>query len=213
MNNPYMESKYANIYDAAVTKYPIIKTLRVQEKNILIKLFKKHLKNNDIVLEIGAGTGYYSLNIAKQVRKLTAIEPSKEMINIMKKKIDDENIKNIEIIEDGFLQYKTTKKFDKVICCGVLDFIDKPKEFIEKCLSMTKTNGTVIFTIPNKSLFYGIYEISFRLQNSKVYNSSEKQIKKWFGKYNVDVYNAGFKTKINKGLILIVVIEKRLIDG
>ncbi len=213
MNNPYMESKYSTMYDDAITKYPLIKTLRTQEKDILINLFKKYLRKNDVVLEIGAGTGYYSLNISKQVKKLTAIEPSKGMIAILKKKINEENIKNIDTIKMGFLRYKTTKKFDRVICCGVLDFIDKPKEFIEKCLNMTKMNGTLIFTIPNRSIFYGMYKFVFRLQDSKVYNSTEKQIKKWFGKYNIDVYNTGFKTKINKGLILIVVIEKRLIDG
>lgn len=206
MKNPY--SEWALNYDDVVTKYPVVRTIRFQEQTILYSLFKRYFKAKDDILDVGAGTGYYSLGIAKNVRSLTALDPSKEMLFILKNKISKNNIKNIHIINDDFLKHKFNKKFDNVISIGVLEIIKAPKEFIEKCLNLTKDNGVVIILVPNKSFWFGIYKFLFKLQNVKPNCYSEDQIKDWFKDYNVKTYETGLKLRFTKGLSLIAVIEK-----
>jgi ubiquinone/menaquinone biosynthesis C-methylase UbiE len=65
----------------------LIKTVREQESKTINDLFEKYLGKDDHVLEIGVGTGYYSMNIALRVRSLIALEPSAAMLNFLKKKI------------------------------------------------------------------------------------------------------------------------------
>ena len=51
------------------------------------------------VLDIGAGTGAWAVLLSKSVRKITAVEPSSEMREILKENLENEGINNVEIID------------------------------------------------------------------------------------------------------------------
>jgi SAM-dependent methyltransferase len=53
------------------------------------------------VLDIGAGTGAWAILLSKYVRKVTAVEPSAEMREILKENLEKESIGNVEVI-NGF---------------------------------------------------------------------------------------------------------------
>lgn len=55
------------------------------------------LKGSSTVLDIGAGTGLFSKPLAENGHIVTAVEPSAEMISIMKKTITPENLISIRI--------------------------------------------------------------------------------------------------------------------
>jgi 16S rRNA (adenine1518-N6/adenine1519-N6)-dimethyltransferase len=71
------------------------------------------LKPNDLVLEIGPGTGSLTEKIAKSVDKVIAVEKDRNMISILKERFKD--IKNIEVIEADILKYQIEFKSYKVI--------------------------------------------------------------------------------------------------
>ena len=54
------------------------------------------LKSDDIVLEIGPGLGVLTIELAKRVKKVIAIEKDRRMCEILKKVLKD--YKNVEII-------------------------------------------------------------------------------------------------------------------
>jgi len=51
-----------------------------------------NLKKTDTVLDIGCGTGRLAIPIAKKVRKVCALDTSREMIKIVKKCVEEETI-------------------------------------------------------------------------------------------------------------------------
>jgi hypothetical protein len=57
------------------------------------------MKSDDILLDIGAGGGRYTLPLACQLREVIAVEPSAKMRSVMKEGIQDQNIHNISIID------------------------------------------------------------------------------------------------------------------
>ncbi|MFV9511128.1 class I SAM-dependent methyltransferase [Tepidibacillus sp. LV47] len=57
------------------------------------------LKKEDTVLDLGAGTGYFSLPIAKLVKKVIAVDVSEEMLSHLKQEMKREKIDNIEMIQ------------------------------------------------------------------------------------------------------------------
>ncbi|KZX10643.1 class I SAM-dependent methyltransferase [Methanobrevibacter filiformis] len=52
------------------------------------------------VLDLGCGEGSVTLKIAKQVKKVTALDKSKEMLKLLRNKAENLEINNIEYIEE-----------------------------------------------------------------------------------------------------------------
>lgn len=76
-------------------------------QNYLIDDFKRKkiiefakLSKNDIVLEIGPGIGTLTTELAKKTKKVVAIEQDKKIYDILKQRIEDESIDNIELINE-----------------------------------------------------------------------------------------------------------------
>ncbi len=69
------------------------------------------LKNTQelTMIDLGCGTGATSIHAMKKFKKVYGIDVSLEMIRQAKKKIPDDNPKNIEFINAGFLSYKHTE--------------------------------------------------------------------------------------------------------
>jgi FkbM family methyltransferase len=82
------------------------------------ELFMQNLKDGDIVFDIGANVGYYTLLASKIVGsngKVVAFEPDKENFSLLKENLDLNNCQNIEIREEavsdenGLIAFNTEK--------------------------------------------------------------------------------------------------------
>ncbi len=70
------------------------------EKKMISKIIETaELSKNDIVLEIGPGTGNLTLELAKRAKKVLAIEKDLRMIEILKKMLENEKVANVKIIK------------------------------------------------------------------------------------------------------------------
>jgi 16S rRNA (adenine1518-N6/adenine1519-N6)-dimethyltransferase len=68
------------------------------DKKVLKKIIETaELSKNDLVLEIGPGIGNLTIEMAKRVKKVIAVEKDKRMIGILKENLKD--FENVEIIE------------------------------------------------------------------------------------------------------------------
>jgi len=66
------------------------------------------LKKDDIILEVGPGFGTLTLELAKRVKKVIAVEQDKILIKALQENLKKENINNVEIIEGSVLKLPTT---------------------------------------------------------------------------------------------------------
>ncbi|MCX8034400.1 MAG: class I SAM-dependent methyltransferase [Thermodesulfovibrio sp.] len=104
--------KYPLPYDESV--YP--RTLSVLEK---IKKVGCSFKDK-YILEIGSGTGVYTLPIAKEAKKVVAVDPSDEMLKILKEQTMIYDVVNIETYKNFWHEIDIDrtgfrKKFDIVL--------------------------------------------------------------------------------------------------
>jgi len=88
-----------------------IRPSREQGQNFLINrdvlddmVAAADLKKDDIILEVGPGFGVLTLELAKRVRMVIAVEQDKILINALQENLEKENINNVEIIEGNVLQ-------------------------------------------------------------------------------------------------------------
>ena len=69
---------------------------------------------NDVVLEIGTGIGTLTNELAKKAKKVIAIEQDENICKILTKRLKDEKIDNVELINDDALKVDFPK-FNKII--------------------------------------------------------------------------------------------------
>jgi ubiquinone/menaquinone biosynthesis C-methylase UbiE len=106
----YTDIEEVKVYDLQMRK---LRDIGTESKNI--KEFLK-IKNSDLVLEIGTGTGELALNISAHCKRLIAIDVSKTMIHFARTKAEIQNKKNIQFYNAGFLTYNNQGElFDVVI--------------------------------------------------------------------------------------------------
>jgi len=75
------------------------------DKNVLKKIIEAaELKPDDIILEIGPGLGILTLELAKKVKKVIAVEKDRTLSQILKDVLKAEGINNVEVINKDILQ-------------------------------------------------------------------------------------------------------------
>jgi len=73
------------------------------DQNILSKVIRTaELEKGDVVLEIGPGTGEMTLALARQVKKVIAVEIDRKLVKVLKEKTAD--LSNIMVIEGDVLK-------------------------------------------------------------------------------------------------------------
>jgi 16S rRNA (adenine1518-N6/adenine1519-N6)-dimethyltransferase len=108
------------------------------------------LQPNDIVLEIGPGIGTLTLELAKRVKKVIAVEKDKRMVEILKETLKD--LKNIEIIKEDILKLDPkpyTLKSYKIVA-NLPYYIVTP--VIRKFLELTETRSLSMVLMVQKEV-------------------------------------------------------------
>lgn len=107
------------------------------------------LQPDSSILDIGAGTGAWTLLFSKHVRKVTVIEPSKAMRDICIENIRLAQASNIEILEDPWPAAKPAKH-DYSFCShamyGVADF----PGFVQHMIACTTKKCFLLIRAPSQ---------------------------------------------------------------
>ncbi len=74
----------------------------------------------DSLLDVGAGTGRFSLALAPLVRQVTALEPSGAMTHYLRETLEEDGASNITTLQCRWEDAPEELRADVVICCHVL---------------------------------------------------------------------------------------------
>jgi len=72
------------------------------------------------VLDVGAGTGRFSLALAAYVRQVTALEPNASMLNYLRQEIEHSGLTNVVTVQGRWEDASAALRADIVICSHVL---------------------------------------------------------------------------------------------
>lgn len=87
-----------------VTKYDKKENAEaVDELNVLKKL---GLKQQSLVVDMGAGTGQFTLAAASECDRVVAVDISPVMLDVLQAKINDSDLLNVDIVQSSFLTYQ-----------------------------------------------------------------------------------------------------------
>lgn len=125
------------------------------------------------LLDIGAGSGWTSIFLAKCGFKVMCTDISDQMIKIARKKAKEEKIKNIEfsVIDNEKIDFQ--EKFDFVLIYDTLHHCPDDKKVLKNCYKALKKGGHILVVEPNSyhgkdpeaqkiAKYYGTLEKGFK---------------------------------------------------
>lgn len=86
----------------------------IDNNKLNLILENANIQPDETILEIGAGIGTLTIPMAKKAGKVIAIEKDSNIVKVLKQRIKDENIENIEVINEDALKIEYPS-FDKVV--------------------------------------------------------------------------------------------------
>lgn len=108
------------------------------------------LKEDNIVADLGAGTGFYSIAAGMLVPqgKVYAVEINKDFLATIKNKATEAHLNNVEILWGDIEKMEGTKIgngiVDAVIASNVLFQVEDKEIFIEEIKRISKPSGRVL---------------------------------------------------------------------
>lgn len=98
----------------------------------------------DVVADIGCGTGYFSLPMAKIVKQVLAVDLSPEMLSELMTRADREGLSNIVPIQSSEADTGVEgEAADLVLLCTVAHELADPASFMKECRRILKPDGRI----------------------------------------------------------------------
>lgn len=141
----------------------------------------KYLKEGDRILEVGAGTGAYSLYYANKGFQVDALELVQANVDVMKSKITSNM--NINVIQGNAIDLSMYKDntFDITLVLGPLYHLFKKEEVnkaIEEAIRVTKPNGKIYIAF----ILFDLTMLTWGFQSKNIYENygKDKQVSEKF---------------------------------
>jgi ubiquinone/menaquinone biosynthesis C-methylase UbiE len=149
------------------------------EPNFFLKLFNKFFRaaifqrseksineclksEAQSILDVGCGSGVNSVFFAQSgISKVVGLDYAGNMLDLARGRIPEEYIDTLEYVDSDFMLWNSEIKFDCVVALGVFDYLDQPREFLEKM--MRHADKKVMFSVPGKD-FARMYLRKWRYQ-------------------------------------------------
>lgn len=167
----------------------------------LANKLKKDISKNKIytLLDVGCANGELLYLLKKKFKniKFTGADVREDLLLKAKKKLGNE----IRFIKKNIFQTFIKKKYDFVICSGVIGITDNPKKFLSNLIKMKSKNGIIYLFHHFNEFDYNVY-IKYQNPNNKhVLESgwnifSLKFIKAICKNYKVKLFKFNMKKKL-----------------
>lgn len=107
-----------------------------------------HMDPNSTVLDIGAGTGAWSILLSHRAKHVTAIEPSPAMIEVMRESLDEQNIKNVSIVQGAWPEV-SMEAHDFSLCSHAMYACPDLASFVLKMVACTRRMCFLLLRAPS----------------------------------------------------------------
>jgi SAM-dependent methyltransferase len=81
----------------------------------LLDFIRKEIVAHDTAIDIGAGTGRWTIPLAQTIKSVTAVEPTSGMAEMLKENLDNSGLRNVEVLSQTW-EDATPSMHDIVIC-------------------------------------------------------------------------------------------------
>lgn len=137
--------KSAKFWNAIAEKYAKSPIADMKSYTYTLDCTRSYLKPDDAVLELGCGTGSTALLLAPHVRRIVASDIAENMIEIAKKKAQDQGIANVEFVTAELFEVGAgPERYDAVLALNLLHLLEDVPAAITRIHGLVKPGGLFI---------------------------------------------------------------------
>lgn len=137
------------LYERYFTRTRVGRRLRRGDDRIVHAALDRLLAPEDKVLEIGAGTGHYTLALARRCARVTALDAAPEMAGYLGRRVAREGLENVEV---GVARLPDAPgpagPFDGVVCLGVLGYVADLDAGLRALAARLSPGGWLLVSLP-----------------------------------------------------------------
>jgi ubiquinone/menaquinone biosynthesis C-methylase UbiE len=108
------------------------------------------------ILDVGCGDGSVTLPLASAHTHITLLDLSRSMTALASSKVPPDLADHVDVRNEDFMVASFGgRRFDLIVCIGVLAHVDSPDAFVNKVASLLEPGGHLILEFTDTSHFYG----------------------------------------------------------
>jgi ubiquinone/menaquinone biosynthesis C-methylase UbiE len=186
-----------------------------KEYELFTARLPKLFKGTDRVLEIGAGTGIFTIPIARQCHEVTAVDISRNMLDTLERKAAAEGITNIRTILCDIEEIELEGNFSAICAFAALEYMSDLSALLRKLTGHLEPGGVIYFITARRSFLRFFIQLGNAVRQRiwlKAYG--HRQIMKMLraaGCNRIEINHHLFKV-LNCGGMLLEVVAHRAIS-
>jgi len=151
--------------------------LRTREELTIFDFLGDVLERSHSVLEVGCGTGNYTVPVAHNCARTVAVDASPEMLRYVRERLDQEGLSGVETrLERLPGGLGPAQSFDGTLAIGVLNYIKDIESALRSLASFLKPGGWAVFNVPARSIEGRIYALAEIFNRRQIYLYSVPEI-------------------------------------
>ncbi len=169
------------------------------------------------VLEIGAGTGIFTLEIARRSREVVAVDISAGMLAVLQRKASAEGIANIRTVTGNVETIALDGVFDGACAFLVFEYIADLPAFLNRLAPRIRPGGTLYFITARRSLFRLVTQVGNAMRQGLWLKARSRREVEWMlsaaGFGQVEVRSHLLKSIVSGGMLLEVSARRNAEPG
>lgn len=157
---------------------PLGATIRAREEEAVYDFLGSVMQPHHSVLEVGCGTGNYTIPVARRCADVLAVDSSPEMLEYLRERVPREGLSNVQVrpgrLPDGLEE--EAGGFDGALVVGVLNYAEDLEESLRALVPVLKPGGWVVFNVPVTTIEGGIYALTELLNRRRAFLLSPEEI-------------------------------------
>ncbi len=156
-------------YEWYFRRVPVGAAIRARETAAVHALVAPVIGAEQHVLEIGPGTGQYTIWLATRCRQVTTVDASPEMLRYLVARLQRASVTNVEV-RPGRLPgpLELDGLYDGVLAVGVLNYVDDVDAALRTLVAALRPGGWAVVTMPSRSLEGRIYQLAETLGRRRI---------------------------------------------
>lgn len=210
------KEKVADFYDSLAQGYDReqeeFSFVRRPEREAVLSTLDRVLRKDQTVLEIGAGTGRFTLDIAPRVNKITAVDLSGKMLEQLRRKAAALRLDNVRAACGDFMEMPALEQADVIVSISAIEYIRDAGALFARMGGLLKPGGQLVITTAHDTFFRFWGRLGNYLRQGVCMQAfSKNRMRKLLERNGLrvrEMRDLCLKTFLTKGIVLLVHAEK-----
>ena len=183
---------------------PFQALLRHREHTAAMAAVQRWIDPSHAVLELGSGTGLYTLGLSRACRRVVAVDSSTDMLGFLSRRLGRAQVSNASLVRGSLgADLELGERFDGVVTIGLLNYVPDLDRALQTIAEHLKPGGWGVLSVPLANINGRLYQLGERLSGRRVWTYSPEVFAERAARAGLQVERAQAAGVSRRGLTLV----------